>query len=1381
MAIMRMLSGGIVMLSLCYLLAPASADANLLVNGDFEQVNPDDPHTPAGWEMQPEAQVGAGVLLGDERAFSGERSALLRRTASEDYFFSLRQDVELEPGAIYRLRFRALADEMAADALAVCLHVEGAEGPFWLYRPVQLEPGDWRPVEIVFRAQTGFSPLHAAGVEFRLNQWRPDFSWRPNRPQDRAVEQTLHLDAVSLEQIPEGDAAEARLTGWLVVPGHDDLRVAEVEWGLGDGIRARPGSLQLSREGVALERVEHLEDVAGPGQFAFSERSGRIYVRADQAGGSFAMQYIPEVDPRGDAMLAIPAPDAGRALRDGSAEVRRVPLQAEAMEFDRVNWPITQGLAFPPGAVADAATIRVLGPGGEEVPAQVRPTSFWADDSIRWVLMDLCVDATAGEAPEYIAEFGPGVTRAEVPEAIAIAEDAEQIRVDAGRLQFRVSKTSFALLDDLVVDGRRPLSGPVLARVTEDTGGIFATDGEAPYAVVVEEAGPMRAVVAVLGWNTSEQGERFLTYTTRIHAYRDQPFVRVFHTLTNRHEEQVIGQHRHASGWPDDPERYSQRALPQRNIADATLVLPVAGLSAWEFDAGDRVIAGDAAQGPALHRQTHHTEGLLQSPGGEQQTAEVPGVVTVAGEQGAVTAAIYRYANLFPKETRISAEGLELGLIPFSADEPHPLLNGTARTTEIMLAFAEEGSDAGARAARCFAQPTVLASDEWYCASHGFMGDELVPENPHTVATYDRIIDSYVENTLEPYPPGVDDCGLMNFGDFTYTGYNVWLNLEYDSDLGLYMHFARSGDGRAFLRGMDGSRHFLDADTGWHTGVYDTHGVNFPHNVAHYNSTRPAGHIYTLGLVHYYLLTGDRRGLEATRLAADAVHRVLYHRVRQYASAFAADDPVGVWRGYTVPGGSSRSANSRETSDPARYALHAYVVTGEPRFLDAAVSLGNAIALDWPDNWKTDDDIYIHYRWPQVIGRLYDITGAEHYRDLLVACGEWMMDDPYAKYGEFRVGQSYGTGPQVPGRTNNTRLLFMTAWAWKITGERRYLDWMINMYDAQMERERHREAFNNRDGKSLGKYADNPARGLPWIVPHRTVTLEPSPERFQLIPPGEGTWTIAVGNRSETPLQGTLTVGPLPEGIAMDTERQFALGLGEEIELELPISFTEAAPTGRVTVPYRVTTLGDDGRVGERNGFFAAHLLRPRAEPAPELLFHAPLDDDSAAFSHGGDGTPVLETHEFVEGRFGRAIGPMAGNESWAFDLTGSIFADEGTFSVWMKPTGRTYSHVALRVRGHGWPFLYVDCRALAVGNQRHSYRFDQRADEWVHVALTWDLHEVAYYVDGERIFNEERLNYEIPTGELWGLPVGRMAFDDIRVYSVALDADRIEALARGE
>ncbi len=1348
---------------------------NLLVNGDFQLPDPGNSKLPAGWEVGPQSP-GISVAFSEEDVHSGARSVLQRRTVTDDYYFYIRQQVKLQPGAIYRLRFYARADEMSKDMFAVCISGQGSEGPSWLYHPVHLKQSDnWQLVDFIFRAQSGFNPLHTADIEFRLNQWRPDFSWRPNRPQDREVKQNLYIDSASLIQVNEGSLVPGRIARWLLVPGHQDLRVADVELGLGDGISMKEGSLKLIRNGKPMSRVKFIEDIERPDQFTFSERARKLYVLSSETGGSFDLNFEAVSDLSGNAMLGISSA-TGRALREGYNKMTKVIMHCDAKEFDRINWPITQGVPFPPGALADVSAIRVLGPDGNEVPAQVKPSSYWADDSIRWALFDFCINAAAGKAMDYSLEFGPEVKRKTISDGIKVRDNKEDIIVDSGRLSFRISKIKFNLLEDLVVDGRNPLVAPAVFTVTEANGKTFSSNEERPYTVAVEESGPMHAVIAVLGWNTNKKSDHFLTYSIRIHAYRNQPFVRVFYTLTNRHEEQLMGSYKYARGWPEDETQYQFKGIPQRNIADCTLRLKPKGISEWTFDTDDETIKGNIGEGASVHRQIHHAEGVFTTPLGIINTESVPGIAGIRGTQCNTTVAVFRYSNLFPKETRISKDGLELGLVPFSSTESHPLIKGTARTSEILLSFDPHGSDSGRLSARCFTDPSILSNQDWYCASRGFMGDPLIPVNKHTTGTYDDIINSYVENCNSPYPKGIDDCGLMNYGDFPYTGYNIWVNLEYDSDLGLYMHFARSGDRRAFMRGLDASRHFLDSDTGWYTGDFDTHGSCFSHNVAHYNPTRPAGHIYTLGLIHYYLLTGDRRALEATRMASECVNRVLYHRIHQYASLRSEEDIVGPKRGYALPGGSASSLNSRNTSDPSRYTIHSYLATGEARFLEASLSIAEAFVMKWPEVWRTDDDQYMHYRWPQVIGRLYDLTGEEHFRDTLLKCGKWMIENPYSKYGEFQVSQSYGSGPQIPSRQNNTRMLFLTAWAWKITGERIYLDWMINMFDAKIEQVRH-TIIDKRDGKSLGKDADNPARGIAWVAPHRTVMMEPSEGRFQLIPPGERVWEIIIGNRSETPLTGKLHIGPLPVGVDMETSEDFELTLGEEKKLIFKINFTDEVASGRITVPYRISTKGTDGREGERNSFFAAHLLRPRTEVVPELIFHAPLDSAEPAFSFGGNGIPVIEVEDFVEGRIGKALGANA--EGWTFNLKGSIFPEAGTFCIFMKPTDQDQEHGLFRILGHGWPFLGVFTNKIVMCNQPFSFSFADRAGDWLHIAMKWDLNSLAYYIDGKLVYNEKRINYEIPTGELWAMPQGAAEFDDVRIYSVALSDKRILDLAR--
>ena len=233
------------------------------------------------------------------------------------------------------------------------------------------------------------------------------------------------------------------------------------------------------------------------------------------------------------------------------------------------NWPVTQGLPFPEGELADLSTLRVLDGDGYEVALQVRATSYWSDDSVRWTLLGFCINASAGETSSYIVEFGPDVKRIEVNEPISITENEDFIDVDSGRLQFRVSKDKFQLLEDLVVDGKKPLDGPAMITVQDERGTTYNCSALKPYSILVEETGPMHAVISVLGWNANAMEEKFLTYTTRIHVYRNQPFVKIFHTLTNRHEDQVTGTHKWARGWPDESELQTME-LPQRNIADAS-------------------------------------------------------------------------------------------------------------------------------------------------------------------------------------------------------------------------------------------------------------------------------------------------------------------------------------------------------------------------------------------------------------------------------------------------------------------------------------------------------------------------------------------------------------------------------------------------------------------------------------------------------------------------------------------------------------------------------------------------------------------------------------------------------------------------------------------
>ena len=110
---------------------------------------------------------------------------------------------------------------------------------------------------------------------------------------------------------------------------------------------------------------------------------------------------------------------------------------------------------------------------------------------------------------------------------------------------------------------------------------------------------------------------------------------------------------------------------------------------------------------------------------------------------------------------------------------------------------------------------------------------------------------------------------------------------------------------------------------------------------------------------------------------------------------------------------------------------------------------------------------------------------------------------------------------------------------------------------------------------------------------------------------------------------------------------------------------------------------------------------------------------------------------------------------------------------------GRKEEHSLFRVRGYGWLFVGIFNHTIQIGRHLTSYSFFNRREEWIHVAVTWNLKETAAWVDGKLVQKAKRTHFEIPTGELWGQPMERAAFDDIRIYSVALEDRRIRDLSK--
>jgi len=1376
---------------------PDNGTKNLLKNGDFEQISREHAALPNAWEARRLTRrpgvrgtywTWTGMTVQDteipldpagrtqtlehapylakrigryvpgaspaectaDDPHTGTFCATLRRTGDAAYLFLWRQSgVRVQPDKLYRLRLWVKADAGSLGLVGFGFRCRGAQGPAWLKRPVKIdEPMTWQPVEVVFRPLAEFNPIHSVDVELRMFQRQPGI----DAPDDV---QQVWFDDVSLEPLGEDEPVLSRVTNWMRVAGRDSVRYADVELGAGCGIGAHDETVELLHDGEAMQRVDDLGKVRKPSQFAWSERSRRVYVHRAAAGGRFFLRFVPKAVAGGNAYLNLPEPRAGRALKSSAKDPIAYPLEIAAHGGgERRQCPLTQGIAFPLGQVADARNIRLLDPAGEEVPLQVTPTSYWEDDSIKWATLDFQADVPGDAPATYTLECGRGIRRARPRRRLTIREDADAISVNTGPLKFKVSRTHFRLIEDVRLNGSKVLSGSPEILASEAGGLVFRSDLEAPYVVAVEEAGPLHAVIVARGWHRAAAGGRFLTYTTRIHAHAGQSFVRVFHTVTNRHEESVRGTYdKGGTIIPADRSSVERWEAPEVKVADVSLRLPLRrqdGALVRIDGAESAAIPADGAS--VVHRQGEALSGELRVGDDAAKTGHLPGTITVTGDDYGVTAAVFNYARLFPKELRVVDGALELGLIPASDDEPVSLFRGSARTTEVMLAFHEPAAD-GADLARAFHHPLIFSCPNAYCESGGVRGFKLIALAAQSAPKFDGLRLGGLDPQYDDWPTYTEQehvgVGLTDYGDF---GARHWMDAEYDSDLGYYIRYMRGGTRSVMMAGRDVSRHFIDVDILWHDSTELLLGSNLYHAAWHYGITDPSGHSYSIGALYYYLLTGDRRGLEAARSIADACYRYRYDLatwLSTYPPEVIAGEPDG--RG---------TVSYRNFSASSRYPLETYKITGEKRFLDTARAvIDEKLRLNAA---RPPADRESQYRYPEQYSYLYEKTGDERYLQGLKDCAARTLevDEQWGEYG-------------CPGRAiPDVRAYGQTIYNFRHTGDRACLDWTMNTFDRlglDKDPDRAEDMFRDRTWTPIVSMAS--------FVPYRAVALEHAPCRIESWEPTETTWTLKITNVRPTAVTGSVVFDDVPDGITVAGETDFQLDVLETRELSFRVTVAEEIADGRWKVRYSVNTAGADGHEAQRHAFFAVHTLRDTGDSAAELLLHAPFDDPESPVAVAPDGLQVRIRRgvEYVPGVMGNGLSGLYAGGMSLHNVP--LPARAGTIALWTRWEAEDYLYVIL---------MAGSARLHRGGMQmgRDGITFEDlpeppAAEQWHHIAITWRMKGVAYYLDGRQVGSDTRedTNHMLPSGPII-LQLGEAVFvDDLRIYSAALPAADIEAL----
>lgn len=197
-----------------------------------------------------------------------------------------------------------------------------------------------------------------------------------------------------------------------------------------------------------------------------------------------------------------------------------------------VSW----GVPWPKGKIQRADTFTLQSADGKAVALQTWPLAYWPDGSIKW-------SGHAAVAPAGLKgplQLARGAALSPSAAVLRSMDNADAIEIDTGPMRARLPKSGSDLIDSLIIGERIVGQKGRLIALREDRSA-FATEGvtreekfvSAIKSVVLEQSGPVRAVVKVEGMHQTAQveGREWLPFTVRLYFHVGSAEIRVVHSF----------------------------------------------------------------------------------------------------------------------------------------------------------------------------------------------------------------------------------------------------------------------------------------------------------------------------------------------------------------------------------------------------------------------------------------------------------------------------------------------------------------------------------------------------------------------------------------------------------------------------------------------------------------------------------------------------------------------------------------------------------------------------------------------------------------------------------------------------------------------------------
>ncbi len=637
-----------------------------------------------------------------------------------------------------------------------------------------------------------------------------------------------------------------------------------------------------------------------------------------------------------DGMLA--------ARTEAEAVVRplRIPVRVlNSSQYERRNAPVTSGIPLArESAITSTDQLVLTNAQGKPVPSQLRVLSRWGSPGggpIRWVLVDWQADVPPrGSATYYLRAKAPqrrGPDSDQAPAGLSVRGQADRIVIDTGPLTLVVPKKGGYLFETLFQGATYRTAGLRVLKGKD----LYHSGEAAPSAVVLEEEGPLRAVVRVEGTFRSRDGALLLggdgraapnpttgnpraqgkplEYTIQVIAFKGKPYLKVVATIENNGNGSWDG-----AWYPSNDVffdgLYLDTTVPllfPATITSGSLTAQVRNQQSFVLRQGHEV-AHEYDESMNFFYET--------SIDGQRKTqrGRLPGWLDIRNREGGLTLAVRRFWQNYPKSIELADGVVSVGLWPRNDQDPEVgpygkgryfFSGGWHKTHEIMLAFSAAPAERAGDDPAGFLTPLVAqASPQWHVDSKGWgliAPSGLRSRAPHLQPVLDRY-ERYQRILIDPEASSdridleriretrgyrnwfsCDWYGWEDFGDLMHGGNPCQpSSLIYDWPYIMWLQYVRSADPRFRTLAEEMTDHSRDLDQHHNE---DTHGRpitagNIVDGVwnwetgklrGHHMNFNSAGniisHTWNGGYALGYALTGNTGYLDAARRSAEAGRR----------------------------------------------------------------------------------------------------------------------------------------------------------------------------------------------------------------------------------------------------------------------------------------------------------------------------------------------------------------------------------------------------------------------------------------------------------------------------------------------------------------------------